>query len=180
MRNFYSVLTIFIIAISMSSCASYKMKTYDYIYINKQGVIQKPVVAELEVNNQKVHFSQTYTNMSIEEAKEHAMVEIIKSNNADLLVHPMYSIDASQRMLFSANKWALTKIELSGYPAVYKNMRTYQAKDAESFQVNAQINNEANKPIESVNERKPNTLKKILTYGGGALLILTLLAGVAG
>jgi hypothetical protein len=178
MKNLYIAIVAIAFALSMTSCASYRMQTYDYMYINKQGVIQKPVVAELDVKNQKSSLSKTYNNISVQEAKENAMVDLISENKADLLVHPMYRVEATNRVIFSTDKWSTVKVDLSGYPASYKNMRTYQAADSTSFKVNAQINNNLNKPQESINEKKSSLLKKIATYGAAALVVFTLLGGL--
>lgn len=173
MKIIKKVILLSAVVFGLSSCASYRSKSYDYIYINKQGVIQKPVVAELTVKPDKVQLSQTYHNMTVNEAKESAMVDLIKANNCDLLVHPMFAIEASSKVLFS-EKWSSVRIELSGYPATYKNMKTFEASDSTSFMVNAQINNDANKPMESVKEHKPKTGKIIWgsVIAVGLLLLL--------
>jgi translation initiation factor 6 (eIF-6) len=160
MKIIQKIILLSVIVFGLSSCASYRSKSYDYIYINKQGIIQKPVVAELNVKPDKAQLSQTYVNMTVTEAKESAMVDLIKANNCDLLVHPMFSIEANGKIMFS-DKWTSIKIDLSGYPATYKNMKTFEAVDSTSFLVNAQINNAANKPMESVKENKPKTGKII-------------------
>lgn len=144
------------------------------MYINKQGVIQKPVVAELDVKSDKVQLNHTYSNMTVDEAKESAMVDLIKANKCDLLVHPMFNIEASGKIPFSS-KWASINIDLSGYPATYKNMKTFEAKDTANFLVNAQINNDKNKPMESVKEKKPKTGRIIAGAAIGLTLLLLLL-----
>ena len=110
----------------LSSCGpTSKMKTYDYdyLYITKQGIIQRPLIADLEVGK-KVTLSHTYKNVTVDNARQNIIEEFIRTYNADLIVQPFFSTS-----LESTSSKTTVAITLTGYPANYKNIRNYDPKD---------------------------------------------------
>ncbi len=101
---------------------------YDLMYISKQGILQKPLITDLEVGNKRVTISQSYSNISLTEAKENIMGEFIKQQTCDLIVQPYFTSNSTA----TDTKTTIT-ITLTGYPASYKNIRNFESKDTALF-----------------------------------------------
>ena len=116
---------------TISSCKTVSKShtaDYDYMFISKQGILQKPMITDLEVAKQKVTVTKTYENISLSEAKQNVMGEFIKQNSCDLIVQPYFTSSA-----VTANEKTTITINVTGYPASYKNIRNFEAKDTAYF-----------------------------------------------
>ena len=175
-KVFQSGFLLGIIALAFSSCTTSKVQSfdYDYLYINKQGIVQRPLVTDLEVGKDKTKLSRTYENVTVAKAKENIMGEFIQQTNADLIVQPYFSTST----IGSAYSATVT-VSLTGYPAFYKNIRMYDPKDSSNFKLRAYINNEENKPLTSEDAPVIKKGKGWQTVGGIVLLGL-LIAALAG
>lgn len=122
-----STLTLFVI-ILFSSCKTTKSSTYDYDYlmITKQGVIQRPVLVDLEVDRTKQTITRTFRNTTLEVAKQNIVKEFIKTAVCDVVVQPSWDTEAEAGMGKTT-----VEITLTGFPAKYKNFRNYEPKDAD-------------------------------------------------
>lgn len=137
-------------AILLSACsATQKSRTYDYdhLFITKQGIIQRPLIADMEVGKQKQTISRTYKNVTVATAKQNVIEEFIRTNNADLIVQPLFTTDAQ-----STSMKTTVVITLSGYPATYKNIRNYEPKDKETLLPCEYIIGAQNSPTRTTSE----------------------------
>lgn len=119
----------------LTSCEMPKLlqKTARTKEIANDNIIQKPVVAELEVKETKVTNVVTVLTKehNVESAKELATAELLKQNKADVLVSPDYEI------LTNPNQITVT---VYGYPATYKNFKTITANDSSWIKQSLKIN----------------------------------------
>lgn len=170
MRLTLACIAIFTILLT-TSCTTTKSRTfdYDYLFINKQGIIQRPLITDLDVVKQKVKMSKTYSDATLSEAKETIMGEFMQENNCDLIVQPYFSSST----VGNSQTTSLT-ITLTGFPASYKNIRQYEPKDSAYLLPRAYINNELNRPWSGGGEVIPQKKKSSV----GILLLTVLLAGV--
>lgn len=116
-----------ILTLLFTSCGvSNKSRSYDYdyLFITKQGIIQRPLIADMVVAKEKITLSRTYKNVTLVMAKQNIIEEFIKANNADLIVQPFYSSTTE-----NASLKVTVQISLTGYPANYKNIRNYEPAD---------------------------------------------------
>jgi len=114
----------------LTSCVPTKAKytTAKSVDINLTGIIQKPVVVDLDVKENKVSGTATENSefASIETVKQAAIVDAVKKSNADILVEPMFTTETI------GNKITVTVI---GFPANYKNFRSIKHEDIELLNV---------------------------------------------
>lgn len=130
-KTFFSATVLFATMFAITSCKTViKSHTadYDLMYISKQGILQKPLITDLEVGKQRVTLSQSYNNVSLIEAKENVMGDFIKQQSCDLIVQPYFSSSS----ISTDTKTTIT-ITLTGYPASYKNIRNFESKDTSLF-----------------------------------------------
>ncbi len=113
----------FILALvfSFNSCKTIKSTTVKETDVSGPTVIQKPVIADLDVKEAKVSGSFSgSSSFSVSHAKEMAVADALKSSNSDVLVEPRYEISKSFRKI---------EVTVTGYPATYKNFRPMEAAD---------------------------------------------------
>jgi len=104
----------------LTSCKSYS-KTAVSSDIHGPTVIQKPVVADLDVQEKKVSGTATAKGSKrVSELKEMALNDALTKANADVLIEPRYEISTS------GNNSTVT---VTGYPATYKNFRPMEPAD---------------------------------------------------
>ena len=119
MKNFI----LFIIgSISIISCQvvnkSAQVKTAN---INGPKITQVPTLADLSVKETKVTGkSEGSSTSTLSAIKSLAVSDALKKSNADVLIEPRYNfLQTSTRIT----------VEVSGYPASYKNFRPMEVKD---------------------------------------------------
>lgn len=111
----------------LSSCSTTnksKSADYDYMYITKTGIIQKPLITDLDVEKTKVTVTKTYNNISVNGAKENVMADFIKEQNCDIIIQPYFTTSS----VASSTKTTIT-VTVTGYPGHYRNIRPYDPKD---------------------------------------------------
>jgi hypothetical protein len=172
-KQILNILTSSVIILGLYSCATtatietssktdYKIRTADYkqIVINKNEIYQKPLVADLDVAKQKVSMTKTYENLTVEQAKENITGEFVLEQGCDILVQPLYQTETS----LSDDK-STTIVSVSGYPAFYKNIRTYMPSDSEAFMIKSIIgsvkSSTVDKPSTSVAVSITNTVAEV-------------------
>jgi hypothetical protein len=122
-----------LVSFSLLSCATTKSGTSKTIDIVGAGVIHKPVIADLDVNQQKITKTINLKSMeSLENSKNEAIRELLKENGADLFIEPKFE---------SVTKNGKTELTISGWLAYYKNFRTIEEKDIKLIEVNPFILN---------------------------------------
>jgi hypothetical protein len=119
MKSLLGIVTI----ISCISCSTLKSttNTAKSLPIYGAGVIQKPVIVELDVQQTKVTATVSgKLGSNIETLKSASVSKAVKSANADVLVEPTYTIVSDR---------STTTVTVSGFPATYKNFRDIRVED---------------------------------------------------
>src|SRR5690606_11078271 len=117
------IITILAIAIAFSSCKSLNSTTNTAKTLNiySSGVIQKPVIVEMDVKQTKVTATVTgKLGSNIQALKAEAVSSAIKAAQADVLVEPTYTI---------VTKGGTSNVTVNGFPATYKNFRDITPED---------------------------------------------------
>lgn len=104
------------------SCASVEhSSTVRISEIYGSGVIQLPVIAEMDVSTEKaVGVASTTTNQTIASLKLMAISNALRDKNADILVDASFKIDKERNKV---------EVTATGFPATYKNFRTIEHQD---------------------------------------------------
>ena len=113
----------------LASCSVSKTNTAKTTDIYGAGVIQKPVLVDLDVKVTKVTGTATGTAskvVSLESVKLDAVVDAIKKSGADVLVEPTFET------LIAGGQITAT---VTGFPATYKNFRPITPEDVPLLQV---------------------------------------------
>lgn len=106
---------------SLTACAVFTTRTTKIMKVANSGIIQNPVVVDLDVKETKVTgFAEGKAKLGMETIKQDALVNALEQNNADVLVEPVYK---TQR------KFRKITVNVSGYPANYKNFRPLKESD---------------------------------------------------
>lgn len=161
------ILILFIGAAFFNSC-SLPVKTskcdFDYVKITKQGIIQKPLVADLNVSKEKKQLSKTYLNSTYDQAKNLLMADYTQEYKCDVIVHPIFCSNSTTK-----NEKTEITISVNGYPASYQNIRNFELKDtANFFPTNISIVN----PNEADNKASSSQPAEIIKKGKGKGLIV--------
>ena len=158
-----------LIALSLISCSTTKSSTSKTIDIVGAGVIHKPIVADLEVNPTKTSKTvELKIVLSLDNAKNEVVSELLKERNADLLVEPTFE---------SKTKNGKTQLTVNGWTASYKNFRPIEEKDIKFLEVKPNLLQKANTYEPIVEKKKKNaglwvTLAAVVVGGivlGGTL-----------
>ena len=109
-------------ALAVASCGmKTTTNTAKTLRVYGSGVIQKPVIVELDVKQTKVTATVTRkltTNM--ETLKAEAVSLAVKNAGADVLVEPTYTIVSNR---------TTSTVTVSGFAATYKNFRDIKMED---------------------------------------------------
>ena len=143
------LLIIFTLSISFifSACTVLKTNTAKTMDIYGAGVIQNPVVVDLDVKQTKVSGTAMSTAgkaVSIENIKNEAVSNALKTAKADVLVEPIFETTTTN---------GHTSVTVTGFPATYINFRNVKAEDVPLLQVG--IIQKANVYEPPANQRKP-------------------------
>lgn len=163
MKKFLLLILIAVFA----SCSTTKSGTSKSLDIVGPGVIHKPVIADLDVKQQKVSSTATFSQVkSMANVRNEVIRKALKENNADVLVEPSFE---------SVTKNGKTELTVTGWPASYKNFRQIEEKDLKLLEVKPNLLQKA-EVNETTVEKKKNT-GLLITLG--ALLIGGLVAAAA-
>lgn len=112
----------------LSSCSSItKIITVKQLDIYGSGVIQKPVVVDLEVRETKVYgFSSMSSSTPVEIVKKNAVADALKNVKADVLIEPKFEIEKKSSTITAS---------VSGFPGFYKNFRPITPDDIKLLEV---------------------------------------------
>lgn len=109
-------------AVLLTSCAAVnKVETAKTLGIYGPGVLQNPVVADLDVRETKVSGSATGSSTAPNVVKNMALADAIKKANADVLVEPTFEL---------STKGGKTTATVQGFPATYRNFRNATPADS--------------------------------------------------
>ena len=123
MKKLLPGILIVLISISISSCSSMKSTTNTAKTLNVYGagVIQKPVIVDLDVKPTKVSATVNgKLGSNVETLKSEAVSMACKNSGADVLVEPTYTIVSNR---------GNSTVTVSGFPATYKNFRDIKTED---------------------------------------------------
>lgn len=153
---------------SVASCASVNTGTSKTMDIVGPGVIHKPIIADLNVNQQKASKTITVsaTDM-LESVRNNAVRELLKEHQADVLIEPVYE---------STTEGGRTTVTVYGWPATYKNFRPIEEKDLKLLEVKPNILQKAETSQPAVQNNKGGSLL-LWIAGGAAVIAAALLAG---
>ena len=108
------------------SCSVSKTTTSKTIDIYGAGVVQKPIIVDLDVKETKVTGTATGTSTEhVETVKQAAVADALEKSNSDVLVEPKFKTQTSN---------GNTSAFVTGWPATYKNFRPIKAEDVELLQ----------------------------------------------
>jgi hypothetical protein len=112
------LLTLVIFAASCTTTSTITTKQMD---IYGSGIIQYPVVADLEVSEHKVTgTAQANRGHSLEAIRNNAVADALKKADADVLIEPVFE---------SVTNWGITTVTVTGFPGTYTNFRQATEND---------------------------------------------------
>lgn len=116
------IITVLSIVVVLASCATRSTtNTSKTLNIYGSGVIQKPVIVDLDVKQNKVTATVNgKLGSNIEALKAEAVSVAVKNAQADVLVEPTYTIVSNR---------GTSTVTVSGFPATYKNFRDITLED---------------------------------------------------
>lgn len=105
----------------LTSCSVSRTSTSKTMGIYGSGVIHKPVLVDLDVQQTKVTGTATADKgSSMEEVKQNAVANALKNANADVLIEPTFETETSGGRITA---------KVTGWPGTYKNFRAITADD---------------------------------------------------
>ena len=116
--------------------------------INGAGIIHKPVLVDLNVNENKVTVMVNgEKRMPLEIVKQNAVAKALSKEYADVLIGPVFEIETYRKRF---------NVTVTGWSATYKNFRAMEDSDMSMLQIGFQ-----QKPvvIESYNGRSNKNRK---------------------
>ena len=120
LRNF-TILLVITITNTLACSTSHKIVTTKSIDIYGSGVIQQPIVAEMQVSTNKVTGrAASNRNISLNQLKQNALADALNRSRADVIVEPIFET-VRDRNRISAT--------VRGFPAVYINFRPINEND---------------------------------------------------
>jgi hypothetical protein len=137
------IVLVLLIASLFSSCVMQKMTTSKTMDIYGAGVIQKPVIVDLEVKETKTTGTATAPTGQIEIIKAMAVNDALKTSNADVLVEPKFEMQV---------QGGRTTVTVTGWPATYKNFRAIKEEDIKLLDVGVLQKAKVNEPATSPNQ----------------------------
>ena len=114
------------LSLFFTSCKIIESNTSKTLDIYGAGVIQNPVLVDLDVKDVKITETSTSNVLTIEELKREAVSSAIKNNKVDVLVEPTFKV---------VTVGVENTVTVTGYPATYKNFRSIKAEDVPLLQV---------------------------------------------
>jgi DNA/RNA endonuclease YhcR with UshA esterase domain len=154
-----------LISLSLISCSTTKSGTAKTMDIVGSGVIHKPVIVDLDVKQEKASKTVVLTNvLSLDNAKNEAVRELLKEKSADILVEPTFD---------SKTKNGKTELTVYGWTANYKNFRQVEEKDIKLLEISPSLRKaETYQPV--VEKKKGKGLGWAI--GGAAILVGAIIA----
>jgi hypothetical protein len=135
-------------ALALASCSTTKTGTSKTLDIYGAGVLHLPVISDLDVASNKASHTMTLRKVeNMKAARNLAVSELLKIENADVLVEPSFETETS------GSKTILT---VKGWPAKYKNFRTITQDDIKLLNVNR--NYQVNETIDGDDKKKTDLL----------------------
>jgi DNA/RNA endonuclease YhcR with UshA esterase domain len=150
----------------LASCTTQHSITTKTTDIYGVGVIQKPVLADMEVKEEKTSATINARGKRInDDLKNKAVAEAVKKSNADVLVEPRFESTIKGRKI---------TLTVTGYPATYKNFHTIKQEEVELLKAGK---------VQQVNTMDTNQIKSkggkvVLAVGLGIVLVVSLIIAI--
>jgi len=111
-----------------TSCSVSKTTTTKTMDIYGAGVIQNPVIVDLDVKEVKVVgvAKASSPTDALEDVKQDAIIDALKKADADVLVEPSFVT-----ISYGGKK----EVTVTGFPAKYKNFRSLKVEDLQLIQL---------------------------------------------
>jgi len=148
MRKIKLLILFAIGVIFISSCSVTNSTTSKTLDIDGVGVVPIPTIVDLDIKENKVSGEAIGTNTSINKIKQDAIAVALEKVNADILIEPIYKIKTTN---------GRTTVNVSGFPATYKNFRSMTKEDVELFDTSN--NKNLTKKVEVA---KPNNKEQVI------------------
>jgi len=116
-----TLLTLSSAIILLSSCASLHTASVKKMDIIDVGVIQHPLLADLKVAETKVTGVAVGRKKEMDDLKNRAVYEALKSSDSDVLVEARFE---------TVTKGGLSTVTAKGWPAKYMNFRNVSPSDS--------------------------------------------------
>lgn len=160
------IILVGLIGVISTSCSTTKSGTAKAMDVVGSGVIHKPVIVDLDVKQEKTSKTVVLKNvLSLDNAKNEAVRELLKEKNADIIVEPTFD---------SKTKNGKTELTVYGWTANYKNFRQVEEKDIKLLEISPSLRKaETYQPI--VEKKKGKGLGWALA--GASILAGAIIAG---
>lgn len=152
---------------TLSSCTTMRQEgsTVRIMDIYGPGVLQHPVIAEMDVDINKVEGVARSSQMTVAQLKALAIKNALEKSGADILVEPSYEIE--QR---ASDKF----VKVSGFPATYTGFRPLKHEDIPLIEAGRLQTAQTAEATETDRESSGNALVVGLAGLGAAILLLIL------
>lgn len=154
-----------LLSITAISCTTTKQSSTTRVMdVYGPGVIQLPVVGELDVDINKVSesVSESGTTINAEQLKVTAVNRAVKNADADILVEPTFDISAERNV---------TTVVVTGYPAIYTEFRSATQDDIPLLNAGR---------LQKASTMETQEVSRDETQSSNSFLILAALGGIAG
>lgn len=142
------ILALALLSIAVTSCKTVKSGTAKTIDISGVGVIHKPVIADLEVDQEKTSKTMTLKSMeSLESAKNEIIRDLLNQYGADLFVEPKFQ---------AVTKNGKTELTVTGWLAYYKNFRMINENDLKLLEIRPAVIHRVETSQSSIIEKLKN------------------------
>ncbi|MBS4057881.1 MAG: hypothetical protein KGZ82_11235 [Bacteroidales bacterium] len=157
-------IVVLLISLSLvfTSCATLKTKTTKTMDIYGDGVIQMPIIVDLNVSEVKAETKISSQSLSIDDLKNEAVADLLKKADADVLIEPKFEVVINGSM---------NTVTVSGFPASYSNFRQIQLSDVELLNVGIAQKAKTHEPAPAPTKKKKT--------GKGFAIGASILAGAA-
>ncbi len=156
MKTIFKVLLFINLIFFFASCKVQRSIDSKIMSINGPGVIQKPVIVDLIVNDKKATgqaVRQSGDDIGI--TKNEAVADLLKNAGGDVLVEPTFSYEKTN---------GKTTVTVTGWPASYINFRSIKQDDIPFLEVTAKQDAKIYKPAE-MKKKGFSAVAVILTLG---------------
>jgi len=120
-----NLLLIVVMSILISSCSVLKTNSIKTMDIYDTGVIQNPVLVDLDVKETKVTGTAKGDKDDLKLIMADAVFNALETSKADVLIEPKYKTETYR---------GVTTVTVTGYPAYYVNFRPLTRDDVELFE----------------------------------------------
>ncbi len=154
---------------SFSSCTVLRTHTTKTSDIYGLGVIQKPLVVDLDVKDKRVSgtASTSFKGEKIETIKNNAIYDALQNSKADVLVEPRFDTETSGDR---------TTVTVTGYPANYKNFRPATINDTTYLKLGISRTAKSYEP--AIDLKKKGVGAAVGATVGSVLLVIILLGAL--